>query len=147
MKTQRIIHFVTALALVVTTIGLYFLAVPSGVVLAAPNEINGTVYLDYNDNGQRNANDTGVGGITVTAYDTNNTVVATTTTLPDGTYTLSVPDGTEVRIEFTNIPPGLFPGAVGNNSDSSVVFITSPLDNVDMGLNKPESYCQFYQLS
>ena len=138
MRTQRIIRGLTALMLAVTAFGLYLLVTPT----AAPNEINGTVYLDYNDNGQQDANDVGIAGVTVTAYDLNDVAVSTTTTSTNGTYTLSVPDGTEVRIEFTNIPVGLYPGAVGANSDTTVVFVTSPVDNVDMGLNKPEAYCQ-----
>jgi LPXTG-site transpeptidase (sortase) family protein len=118
------------------------MVVPPGVVLAAPNEINGTVFLDYDGNGQRDANEPGVAGVTVTAFDTNRTQINSTTTLADGTYTLSVPDGTEVRVEFTDTPLGLRPGAVGIDSDTTVVFVTSPVDNVDMGLLRPEAYCQ-----
>jgi len=142
MRTQRIIRFITALALAVTTFGLYLLVVPSDVVLAAPNEINGTVYLDYNGDGQRGASDAGVTGVTVSAYDASGTLINSTTTLPDGTYTLSVPDGTDVRIEFTDIPVDLRPGTVGVDSNSTVVFVTSPVDNVDMGVYRPEDYCQ-----
>ena len=53
-----------------------------------------------------------------------------------------MPDGTEVRVEFTDIPADLRPGAVGADSDTTVVFVTSPVDNVDMGLVRPEDYCQ-----
>ena len=51
MRLQRIIRFLTILVLAVTTISLYFLVVPPNIALAAPNEINGTVFLDYNDDG------------------------------------------------------------------------------------------------
>ena len=81
-------------------------------------------------------------GVTVTAYDTSGTLINSTTTLADGTYTLSVPDGTEVRVEFTGIPVDLRPGTVGTDSATTVVFVTSPVDNVDMGLVRPEDYCQ-----
>ena len=70
MKTQRIFRILIALVLAVTTFGLYGIVVPPGAALAAPNEINGTVFLDFNGNGQRGASDTGVAGVTVTAYDT-----------------------------------------------------------------------------
>ena len=142
MRTQRTIRILTALVLSVVTFGLYTLVVPPEVVLAAPNEVNGTVFLDYNDDGQRGASDPGVAGVTVTAYDNSDAVIATTVTLADGAYTLAVPDGTEVRIEFTNFPTDLFSGAVGTNSDTSVVFVTSPADNVDLGLASPADYCQ-----
>ena len=62
MRTQRIFRIITALVLAVTTFGLYMIVVPPDMVLAAPNEINGTVFLDYNGNGQRGASDIGVGG-------------------------------------------------------------------------------------
>ena len=78
MKTQRIIRVLTALALAVTTFGLFVLVVPADVVLAAPNEINGTVYVDYDGNGTREARDVGVAGVTVTAYDINMTLVTST---------------------------------------------------------------------
>ena len=142
MRTQKIIRFITALTLAVTTFGLYMIVVPPDVVLAAPNEINGMVYVDYDNSGTRGANDVGVAGVTVTAYDTNMALINNTVTLTDGTYSLSVPDGTEARIEFTNIPVELRPGVVGPQSSSTVMFVTSPLDNVDMGLAKPEGYCQ-----
>jgi len=142
MRTQKIIRFITALTLAVTTFGLYMIVVPPDVALAAPNEINGIVYVDYDGNGTRGANDVGVAGVTVTAYDTNMALINNTVTLADGTYSLSVPDGTEARIEFTDIPVELRPGVVGPQSSSTVMFVTSPLDNVDMGLAKPEGYCQ-----
>lgn len=113
MKTQRIFRILIAIVLAVTTFGLYGIVVPPGAALAAPNEINGTVFLDFNGNGQRGASDTGVAGVTVTAYDTGGIQVNSTITLADGTYTLSVPDGTEVRVEFTGIPVDLRPGTVG----------------------------------
>ena len=142
MRIQRTIRVITALALAVTLFGLYMLIMPPDVVFAAPNEINGTVFLDYNGDGQRGGSDIGIGGVTVTAYDPSGGVITSTTTLADGTYTLSVSDGSEVRVEFTGIPADLRPGAVGADSSSTVVFVTSPVDNVDMGLLRPEDYCQ-----
>lgn len=64
--------------------------------------ISGTVYKDFNGNGSRQttapANEPGVGGIVVNAYDASNTVIATTTSASDGTY--SMPFTVPVRIEF-----------------------------------------------
>ena len=142
MRIQRIIRFITALVLAITAFGIYMIVVPPDVVLAGPNEITGTVFLDYNGNGQRDANDVGVAGVTVTAYNTSGGPINSTNTLSDGTYILSVPDGTEARVEFTGIPTDLRPGTVGTDSNSTVIFVTSPVDNVDMGLIRPEDYCQ-----
>ncbi len=104
MGSHRILRIIIAMMLAVTTFGLYGIVVPPDAALAAPNEINGTVFLDYNNNGVQGPSDIGVAGVTVTAYDTSGAQVTSAITQADGTYTLSVPDGTEVRVEFTNIP-------------------------------------------
>ena len=109
---------------------------------ADPNTINGTVFTDYNDNGMRGSADTGVAGVTVTAYDATNAVVASGTTDASGNYTLSIPDGTQVRVEFSNIPADLRPGAFGRDSGTTVQFTTSPVAGLDLGLSKPDEYCQ-----
>ena len=128
MGLQRILRIIIAMMLAVTAFGLYGIVVPPDAALAAANEINGTVFLDYNNNGQQGASDIGVAGVTVSAYTSGSGIpISTALTGTDGTYTLSVPDGTEVRLEFTNIPVDLRPGAVGADFDSTVVFVTSPV--------------------
>ncbi|MCC6299155.1 MAG: sortase [Anaerolineales bacterium] len=112
------------------------------IVSADPNTVSGTVFTDYNDNGVRGAADTGVAGVTVTAYNSANAVVATTTTNALGNYTLAIPDGTQARIEFSGIPASLRPGAFGRDSGTTVQFVTSPAAGVDLGLSKPDEYCQ-----
>ncbi|HCK65902.1 MAG TPA: hypothetical protein DHW49_06530 [Anaerolineae bacterium] len=109
---------------------------------ADPNTITGNVFTDYNDNGVRGSGDTGVSGILVTAYDASGATVDSDTTSSTGDYSLSIPDGTQVRIEFTNIPSNLAPGAFGIDSGTTVQFVTSPSAGVDMGLSLPSDYCQ-----
>lgn len=109
---------------------------------ADPNTISGTVFTDYNDNGIRGVGDTGVSGITVTAYDSTNAVIDTDVTDATGNYSLSIPDGTQARIEFSTIPADLRPGAFGTDSGTTVQFVTSPAAGVDLGLSKPDEYCQ-----
>ncbi|WKZ49508.1 MAG: sortase [Anaerolineales bacterium] len=109
---------------------------------ADPNTVSGTVFTDYNQNGIRGSSDAGVSGVTVTAYDPTNAVIATTTTDVLGNYTLNIPDGTQVRIEFSTIPANLRPGAFGRDSGTTVQFVASPAAGVDMGLSKPDEYCQ-----
>ncbi len=107
------------------------------------NTVSGTVFTDYNDNGMRGSGDTGVAGVTVTAYDSTGAVVGIPViTNPTGGYTLPISNGTPVRLEFTNIPSGLSPGAFGRDSGTTVQFVTSPAAGVDMGLSKPDEYCQ-----
>lgn len=110
---------------------------------ADPNTVSGTVFTDYNDNGFREQGDAGVPNVTVTAYNAAGVVAATTTTDVNGNYTFSgITNGTPLRIEFSNIPADLRPGAFGENSGTTVQFVTSPQAGVDMGLAKPDEYCQ-----
>ncbi len=115
------------------------------IISADPNTVTGVVFTDFNDNGVREQNDVGVPGVTVTAYDVTGNQVAQTTTLADGSYTFSgaaFAGGTQLRIEFTNIPADLRPGAFGVDSGTTVQFVTSPAAGVDLGLAKPDEYCQ-----
>lgn len=109
---------------------------------ADPNTITGTVFTDFNDNGIRSQSDEPVAGVVVTAYDDSNAVVATDTTDANGNYSLNILDGTLVRVEFSNIPSDLRPGAVGIDSGTTVQFVTSPAAGVDLGLTRPDAYCQ-----
>lgn len=109
---------------------------------ADPTNVTGMVFTDYNDNGVRNQGDVAVPGVTVTAYDATGNQVAQTTTLADGSYTFSgIADGAQIRIEFSNIPFNLRPGAFGADSGTTVQFVTVPAAGVDLGLNKPDEYC------
>ena len=109
---------------------------------ADPNTISGTVFTDYNDNGLRGTGDLPVQGVTATAYDDAGAVVGTDVTDANGAYSLNIPDGSLVRIEFSTIPTDLRPGAFGRDSGTTVQFVTSPAAGVDMGLVNPEEYCQ-----
>jgi len=109
---------------------------------ADPNTVTGKVFTDYNDNGTRSSGDLPVGNVLVTAYDAAGAVVDTDTTDASGNYSLSIPNGTAVRIEFTNIPAGLEPGAYGVDSGTTVQFVISPAAGVDLGLSIPTDYCQ-----
>lgn len=113
--------------------------------VAAAAPISGTAFEDFNDSGTRDSSpavDSGVGGITVTAYGADGSVVARTTTAADGTYTLDVPDGARVRVEFTDLPAGYQPARHGASSGTTVQFATGPASNVDIGVLQPANYCQ-----
>lgn len=108
---------------------------------ADPGTVSGVVFTDYNDNGVRNQGDAGVAGVLVEAFDSAGVVIATDTTDASGNYTLNVSDGTPLRVEFSNIPADLRPGAFGVDSGTTVQFVTSPAAGVDLGLGKPDEYC------
>src|SRR5450631_1754323 len=68
--------------------------------------ISGTAFDDYNQNGAQDSREPGLNGVTVSAYDSTNTLVTNTTTGQAGAYTLSVPIETgAVRVEFTGFGP------------------------------------------
>lgn len=59
-------------------------------------EIHGRVFMDYDNDGVQNGSDAGIGGQTIELRDAGGTVVATTTTANDGTFS------------FTQLLPGTY---------------------------------------
>ncbi len=117
----------------------------------ASGVITGTVYLDYNMNGVNNVSgaapnyaiDSGIAGITVTAYDGAGVARGTAISLVNGTYTLNALGTGPYRIEFTNIPAGYSPSAVGANNASTIRIVPNGnSSNVDFGIVRPDDYCQ-----
>lgn len=130
----------------------------------ASGTITGTVYIDYNMNGARNtgaaapnyAVDAGLGGVTVTAYDSGGTAQGSATSCVglnnptvfctgnnDGAYSLAATGTGPYRIEFTGIPAGYSPSAVGTNNASTVRIVPNGnSSNVDLGIIEAKEYCQ-----
>jgi uncharacterized repeat protein (TIGR01451 family) len=113
--------------------------------------INGTVFRDWNGNGKQDPAtsvripEIGIGGVTVTAFDTSGASVGTATTAADGTYSLNTNDAGNgpYRVEFTNLPAGTSYGPAGPNSGTAVQFVAAtPSGSVSLGLNDPKDYCQ-----
>lgn len=142
----------------ITAIGLFlgiFLSVIQIENVSASGTISGTVYVDYNMNGTRDmsgsapnlAVDNGVSGVIVTVYAPNGTSKSTTTGT-NGTYSLdtsaapALPNG-PYRIEFTNLPSGYYPSAVGTNNDSTVRFVANGTSTGnDFGITRNCDFCQ-----
>ncbi len=138
---QRILRIFLAFGGVLLLSVLLVVAVSPAI--AGPGEINGTVFRDYNDDGTHDPGEPGVSGVTVSAYDGANTIVASDTTDVSGGYSLTgLTDTSTYRIEFSGLASADKPGSFGANNDSSVVFVTSPADGVDFGLNDSADYCQ-----
>ncbi len=129
---------------------LLFSCVLQSVVKA---QISGTVFRDYNGNGTLELTginrDTVVYNATVKAYSITDALIATKTTLANGTYSFTsgeISSGTKVRLEFTlpitacldkNID---FPGFFGVNNTSSVKFVSGGATNVHYAINNPNDY-------
>jgi basic membrane lipoprotein Med (substrate-binding protein (PBP1-ABC) superfamily) len=108
-------------------------------------QVSGTVFRDYNNDGIKDAFDIGVGGVSVTAYNSGGTAFGPVISAADGTYTIPGASG-KLRVEFT-IPPTIgcfnekvFTSANGSSSGTSVQFVTGPATNVNFGLNNPVDY-------
>ncbi len=119
--------------------------------LALTGAYAGTVYIDYNANGTRDTSgtapnfavDIGVQGIVITAYNTSGVAVGNTTSGATGTYSLT-PSGTgPYRLEFTSLPSGYYPSAVGTNNGTTVRFVNNGgASGIDLGIINNTDYSQ-----
>ena len=143
-----------AAALVATLAATSLALAGAAPATAADGTVTGTVFRDFNANGVLDtatargiAIDTGFGGVTVTAYDSDGGPSWTTTSAADGSYSIPVTNatGNAVRIEFTGLPTGYQPGAVastGSANGTSVQFVNLGATGVDFAVNAPEDYSQ-----
>ncbi len=113
---------------------------------SASAQITGTVYRDYNRDGQQSntaPTELGVPAIQVSAYVAGVTEPFTTTTATDGSFTFSsalITPGKQVRLEFSGRPLYTYdsPGALAG---SDVQFVQAPA-TLTYGLTDPAEYCQ-----
>jgi hypothetical protein len=92
--------------------------------------ISGQVFGDLNQDGLRQLNETGLGGIEIQLLNKDGSLVATTRTAPDGRYKFAHLDLGEYRVR--TLPP---PGAIVTQAPASI-SITRGMEvrNVDLGL-------------
>lgn len=126
---------------------------------AAPSQITGTVFEDFNSNGVQDttailnnngsgtigvAVDRGIPGVTVTAYDAAGNAVGTANTAPDGSYAINIPAiAGPYRVEFTNLPAGYTPSFHGSSNSTSVQFVADGnTGNVNFAVVSAANYCQ-----
>ncbi len=100
------------------------------------NDVGGVVYNDYDGNGVQGAYEGGIAGVTVTAYNAAGTAYGPATTAANGSYSISVPNGTSVRLEFSGLPAGY------SASSNVTKFTTSPYCGGNLGAFHPDDYCQ-----
>lgn len=125
----------------------------------AGGTISGAVYVDYNMNGVRNSTgvspdyavDGGMSNVVVTVFAPNG-ASKTATTAANGTYSINtsaapaLPAG-PYRVEFTNLPTGYFPSAIGTNNATTIRFVAEGgATNVDLGIVTPKEYCQNFPM-
>ncbi len=126
--------------------------------------VSGTAFNDSNENGIQDVlssgsspprNELGIAGVTVTAYDSSNTVVGSAaTTDAQGNYSLSIPTGTTVRVQFSGygtgsvdpvlqrFRPSIHHMTAGSSVENTTTNFVSDTATVNQGLIRPEQYCQ-----
>lgn len=122
---------------------LLLLPLPGYTQTCTDSQLGGTIFRDYDYDGTQDNLELGVSGITITAYDSSNNSISSTTSNSSGNYVLdNITSGSNVRIEFTDLPSYLSPGANGTNSKSSVRFVTASGNcDLDFGISYPIDYC------
>lgn len=128
-------------------------SLPLLLALATPDAqaatLSGTVYRDIDADGVRDntsaipglQSEFGLADVQVVAYGPAGTALASTTSSLLGAYSLSVPDNTQVRLEFT-LPGHLFPSAT--TASNNVRFFNSGTGTVtqDLAAYVPTQYCE-----
>jgi uncharacterized repeat protein (TIGR01451 family) len=120
-----------------------------GFILSGTNawaDVSGTVYRDLPVNGTtlntygiKDANESGVEGVTVTVTDSSGAVVgAPVTTDANGDWAVAGTSG-DIRVEFTTIPAYLESSPVNSGSNTTVQFIADG-DTANLGLHNPADY-------
>jgi hypothetical protein len=118
-------------------------------VLLSAQTVSGRIFRDYNANGAFDSTiiepivrENGQAGVRVSAYDRNNTLLASSISAFYGHYTLSVGTTDSLRIEFDSIPSVDFPSPVGSSNKSSVQFVVGGATGINFGINYPAHYSQ-----
>ncbi len=113
-------------------------------------QISGTVFRDFNANGNADISEVGIAGLQVTAFDGSGNVLGPVTTADNGSYSIpGILANTAYRVEFT-IPTSLDFLAAGpagaTSGNTTVSFINVPaggtVTGVDVAVNDPIEFCQ-----
>ncbi|MEZ6140649.1 MAG: SdrD B-like domain-containing protein [Zavarzinella sp.] len=98
--------------------------------------VSGTVFRDYNLNGAIDANEPGVSGVVITAFDSTGAAIETATTNAAGQYLLNT-NLSDVRLSFAALPAFVRASRANNAAGSTIQFVdasTNPT-NVNLGVN------------
>lgn len=109
------------------------------------NEVGGIVFHDYDADGTQDSAELGEQGVSVSAYASDNSLLATTSTDADGEYVITgLTAGTALRLEFSGLDSSLYYGpAASSGAGTSVRFVTADGScSVNVGLSYPYRYCQ-----
>lgn len=109
---------------------------------AGTTEITGTVFEDYNYDGDYDSGETqGIDAITVTATDSLGNSFNDVTDTGGAFAITGLVAGRTYRIEFTNIPDWATPTFYGGDNGTTVQFV-QPGNCANLALISPDDYCQ-----
>jgi uncharacterized repeat protein (TIGR01451 family) len=104
--------------------------------------ITGTIFLDVNANGQKDATEVGVSGATVTAFNAAGASFGPfTSAASTGAYTTTALSAGTYRLEITP-PTGYFATPKGATSNTTVQFVAAGTTTANLGILYPSDYCQ-----
>ncbi len=106
------------------------------------NTVEGIIFRDYNGDGLKGMYEPGVSGVTVRAYNSSNVQYGPVTSNASGIFALSIPNGTQIRLEYSGLPSGNASAPNGTDSRTTVRFVQSPICSAHLGINLPDEYCQ-----
>ena len=112
------------------------------------DDLGGTIFRDFNANGRQDSGEPnfvgGPGPITITAYDDGSAVVAQTLVQTDGSYLLPgiFSAGSDIRLEFSDLPDWLQSSAAGDDSGTTVQFHSAATCSADLAVNNPNHFCE-----
>lgn len=142
------------LPLAATTAAAVVMLTGVGPVFAAPGQVQGLVFRDFGSDGSYTTgnlaasgipNDAPLAGVRVRAYDASNTVVGSTVSGADGSYSVPAASGA-IRIQFSftdaQLVEGYRSGYHGTSSGTSTQFVQSGATDVNFAANVPEDYLQ-----
>jgi hypothetical protein len=144
-RRRRVLPAVSATAMI-----LAGLSISAPNAQAAPGEFGGRVVMDFGADGTFGATgsqtDTGLGGISVTAYDKAGASCGSTTSRTDGTFLFNHTCGATARLEFSwdttqNRFLGLVPSHHGPDNASTVQFVQDGNLQIKAALLRPADYC------
>ena len=117
------------------------------VIADRPATISGFVFRDLNSDGVRDSREPGEPGITVSAYDVSDRIIATATTDVNGNYALGagsssrpIVHGENYRVVFSGWPAQLSPGPHGKDSGTEQQFVTGGATGVNFGLFSSDQF-------
>jgi SdrD B-like domain len=110
------------------------------------SDLGGKAWVDISLNGKTDSLETqGLAGIEVKIYDCAGNLVGTETTDRYGNWKksgLTFGGATDkYRVEFANLPPQYIGTLKGQNSNTTVQFVSASSCNVDLGVSNPVTYC------